>query len=191
MSACEPPQYPWYAAVSGDGLEQGDILRCCPVFQIPPETLRLDTTDVKVEVFERNVIVVSQSCDLVIRHGGKCNLDEVILCPIYSKSELRSDPRFGKEEEWENARKGRFPGYHVLNRCELAAIRMDFMLVDLRQVYSLPVALVRQLAAAQSPRIRLLPPYREHLSQAFARFFMRVGLPVDIPPFGKRTGRSD
>jgi hypothetical protein len=22
-----------------------------------------------------------------------------------------------------------------------------------------------------------------HLSQAFARFFMRVGLPVDIPPF--------
>jgi hypothetical protein len=24
--------------------------------------------------------------------------------------------------------------------------------------------------------LRLLPPYREHLSQAFARFFMRVGL---------------
>ena len=32
-------------------------------------------------------------------------------------------------------------------------------------------------------RIRLLPPYRELLSQAFARFFMRVGLPVDIPSF--------
>jgi hypothetical protein len=28
---------------------------------------------------------------------------------------------------------------------------------------------------------RLLPPYREHLSQSFARYFMRVGLPVDIP----------
>ena len=25
--------------------------------------------------------------------------------------------------------------------------------------------------------------YREHLSQSFARFFMRVGLPVNIPPF--------
>ena len=25
------------------------------------------------------------------------------------------------------------------------------------------------------------PPYREHLAQAFARFFMRVGLPIDIP----------
>jgi hypothetical protein len=29
-------------------------------------------------------------------------------------------------------------------------------------------------------RFRLLPPYREHLSQAFARFFMRVGLPIPI-----------
>jgi|GEM_PF-2963531 hypothetical protein len=27
---------------------------------------------------------------------------------------------------------------------------------------------------------RLLPPYREHLSQAFDHFFMRVGLPVPI-----------
>jgi hypothetical protein len=25
--------------------------------------------------------------------------------------------------------------------------------------------------------------YREHLSQAFARFFMRVGLPIDIQKF--------
>jgi hypothetical protein len=30
-------------------------------------------------------------------------------------------------------------------------------------------------------RLRLCPPYREHLAQAFARFFMRVGLPSDIP----------
>ena len=28
-----------------------------------------------------------------------------------------------------------------------------------------------------------MPPHREHLSQAFARFFMRVGLPIDIAPF--------
>lgn len=30
--------------------------------------------------------------------------------------------------------------------------------------------------------LRLHPPYREHLSQAFARFFLRVGLAGDIPP---------
>jgi len=38
-------------------------------------------------------------------------------------------------------------------------------------------------AKQKDQRLRLLPPYREHLSQAFARFFMRVGLPSDIPPF--------
>ncbi len=35
--------------------------------------------------------------------------------------------------------------------------------------------------AKQLGRLRLLPPYREHLSQSFARQFMRVGLPIDLP----------
>jgi hypothetical protein len=40
---------------------------------------------------------------------------------------------------------------------------------------------MRQRAVRAGDRLRLLPPYREHLSQAFARYFMRVGLPQDIP----------
>jgi hypothetical protein len=28
-----------------------------------------------------------------------------------------------------------------------------------------------------------MPPYREHLAQAFARYFMRVGLPREAHPF--------
>jgi hypothetical protein len=36
------------------------------------------------------------------------------------------------------------------------------------------------LKARAIPRPQLLPPYREHLSQAFARFFMRVGLPTPV-----------
>ncbi len=31
--------------------------------------------------------------------------------------------------------------------------------------------------------VLLCPPYREHLSQSFAKFFMRVGLPTDVPHF--------
>ncbi len=190
MAVSTGPDYPWYAAVSGDELEQGDILLRCPVFQIPAEAESPATTTVQVDVFERNAIVMSQSCDLAIRDDGRCNLDEVILCRVYFKDELRSHPRFGKQDQWEMARKGRLPAYHVLNKCDLSEISKDFaadfMLVDLRQVYSLPVPLVRQLARNQNPRVRLLPPYREHLSQAFARFFMRVGLPVDVPPFTKQ-----
>jgi hypothetical protein len=39
------------------------------------------------------------------------------------------------------------------------------------------------LSKRNGKRLRLLPPYREHLSQAFARFFMRIGLPVHIDLF--------
>ena len=39
---------------------------------------------------------------------------------------------------------------------------------------------LKAFTITQAHRLRLLPPYREHLSQAFARYFMRVGLPVDI-----------
>ena len=33
------------------------------------------------------------------------------------------------------------------------------------------------------PRGRLQSPFLEHLSQAFARFFMRIGLPSTVPEF--------
>jgi hypothetical protein len=75
------------------------------------------------------------------------------------------------------------PGYHLLNRCELSGLEHDFLVVDCRSLFGVPLSVVKELASAQSPRVRLLPPYREHLAQAFARFFMRVGLPVDVPPF--------
>ncbi|HET6574322.1 MAG TPA: hypothetical protein VFG68_12000 [Fimbriiglobus sp.] len=55
--------------------------------------------------------------------------------------------------------------------------------VDVRQLFSLPIGFVRKRVGLAGHRLRLLPPYREHLAQAFARYFMRVGLPIDIPPF--------
>ncbi len=57
------------------------------------------------------------------------------------------------------------------------------LVVDFRQIYSLPVAYLRRHAGGLGSRWRLQSPYREHFSQAFARFFMRVGLPTAIPSF--------
>jgi hypothetical protein len=48
---------------------------------------------------------------------------------------------------------------------------------------SLPVAYLANHAGQQGDRWRLQSPYLEHFSQAFARFFMRVGLPVQIPEY--------
>jgi len=57
---------------------------------------------------------------------------------------------------------------------------MRLTIVDFHEVYTAPTNVVREFALRTGKRLRLLPPYREHLAQAFARFFMRVGLPVDI-----------
>jgi hypothetical protein len=83
----------------------------------------------------------------------------------------------------ESLRRGYLPGYHLLNKCEIDGFQTDYLIVDFRNVYSVPFDFIVELAKKRGKRLRLLPPYREHLSQAFARFFMRVGLPVDIPPF--------
>ncbi len=88
-------------------------------------------------------------------------------------------------ETLEEARKGRLPNIHLIGACPYVGFEREIRIVDFKRVYSLPVKYVRNRARL-SKRLRLLPPYREHLSQSFARFFMRVGLPVDIPPFKKK-----
>jgi hypothetical protein len=55
--------------------------------------------------------------------------------------------------------------------------------INFREIYSLPIGYLQQHAVALGPRWRLQSPFLEHFSQAFARFFMRVGLPSTIPPF--------
>jgi len=176
--------YPWYTVTCGSDLEQGDILLDCPVFEIPIDYEDEDK-GVDVVVNYQNAIIMTQSCDLAVRDNGQSKVDSVLLCPIYFKEYFleSKDKTFGKNNGWENVRKGNSPGFHILNKCDIENHRLDFMLVDLRRAYSLKIELVRKVAESQGERIRLLPPYREQLSQAFARFFMRVGLPLDLPPF--------
>jgi hypothetical protein len=125
---------------------------------------------------------MSQSCDLALRPNGKPKIEQVILCPVHEKSEVDEQGGFSAQR-WEDARKGKLPRYHLLNHCELTDHKSDCRLIDLGNVFSLPFTLISQVAKERGDRIRLNSPYREHMSQAFARFFMRVGLPVDIRPF--------
>ena len=171
--------YPWYRIVGGDEIEQGDIFENCPVFS-PPPTLTLDSLETATFGWEeRDVIVMSQTCDLV---KGREKVTEVLLCAVWNRSELTTGDYLATDRGMEDARRGNLPAYHVLNRCSLPDFDREYRIVDFRRVYSLPIDFLRSLAL-KGGRIQLLPPYREHLSQVFARFFMRVGLPVDVPPF--------
>jgi hypothetical protein len=174
------PAYPWYAIVQGDEIEQGDIFEHCPVF-LPPDDLAdhdLNTAEFRWE--ERDLIVLSQTCDLV---KGREKVIDVLLCAVWNRSEFTSG-HLATARGMEDARRGSLPGFHIIAANEgPMSFEREVRVVDFRRVYSLPISFLRRFATDQEDHLRLLPPYREHLSQAFARFFMRVGLPVDIPPF--------
>lgn len=178
MSRC----YPWYDVVASDvGLLQGDMVRECPYVMPTPEVTdgRAKDRVHDVEVSTYNVIVMSQSCDLVQR-----KVAQVLVCPFRDLTDFAHSESFYRSPKNKNAlRKGNVVGYHLLNRCTINEFETDYLVVDFRNVFGVPFAFLCDLARGRDKRLRLLPPYREHLSQAFARFIMRVGLPVDIPSF--------
>jgi hypothetical protein len=173
------PHYAWYALVTDDSLEQGDFLFSCRVLEpeFVPASAPGTELDIQAVVREYDVLILSQSCDLV--HG---KLETVLVCPHWPIDDL-DQPGVRTPKDREEIRRGNVPGLHMLGACELASRSSPIRVANFRQVFGLPLDYCEQEARRQSPRLRLLPPYREHLAQAFARFIMRVGLPVDIPAF--------
>ena len=175
-------EFPWYSVVDGNSLEQGDIFTELPVF-VPDVSSELieeasvegATPNVPFDTISIDVIVVTQSCDL-----ENDKIDTVILCPIWQIDDLRRVPGFGKDR-LESMRKGNDPAWHLINKFDEPERAISA--VEFKRIHTIPKQALQNFAAKQDVRVRLRPPYREHLSQSFARYFMRVGLPVGIPSF--------
>ena len=189
---------PWYAiAEASTPITQGDIIMNCPVagwkeapLTIKPDSAPEEILKMSVDILQIDTIVMTQACDL---EQGK--VQYVILCPHYALDEYREQWEIAMREQsqnptnkaWErhieNVRQGMIWNLSMLNAYDGDVLKMDIRIVDFREVFSLPRNFLEDWLSYQGARLRLLPPYREHLSQAFARFFMRVGLPIDIPRF--------
>jgi len=172
-------EYPWYEAVEGEDLCQGDLLVDFEV--LLPRTLTADDTgQAPAEYKAFDLVIMTQTCDIV---QGK--VESLLLCPRWDLWSFVDEAK-KRGENWgkgirEDLRRGNLPGYHLLNDASQDGIRVQLGIVDFHEVYTAPTNLVGEFARSAGKRLRLLPPYREHLAQASARFFMRVGLPVDIP----------
>jgi hypothetical protein len=69
----------------------------------------------------------------------------------------------------------------ILNPLSVTGLEFEHRIVEFHEVFTVPREFLESLLAARGRiRPRLLSPSREHLSQAFARYFMRVGLPVPV-----------
>lgn len=174
------PVRPWWNPTEGQSLAQGDYLPACLVPFFEPDFGDGNGAQV-VPVKEYDCIVLTQSCDL---ENDKAPL--VALCPIYPITEYeKENAQLSRKGEWERVRQGRIEGLHMLASPSEPGQNRSCLVVDFRQIYSLPIEYLKEHAVSLGHRWRLCPPYLEHFSQAFARFFMRVGLPSSIPSFPK------
>ena len=168
-----PEENSWYERITDSStLMQGDLIQNCP-FVIPPEDMS-EGSNRQVDIIKYKVAILSQSCDLEWE-----KIDKVLVCPYATLTEMEEAYRqFRNPDFKESIKRGYQPPYLLLNELE-----GNFLLIDFREVYSVPLKTLKDIARANSVRWRLKPPYREYLSQNFAKFFMRVGLQDAIPAF--------
>ncbi len=185
----------WYEIVGPEiSLTQGDMIFDCPLLAWQDNTLRLEGAD-ESEVLksaangiQADVVVMTQACDL-----EQEKVENVILCPHVDldeyfaawKSNMKSAGQKPTDKAWRSRCNNICNGYiwnlTMLNDCQTKGSNIGVRIVDFSEVFTVPRSFLESLLKQREhSRFRLLPPYREHLSQAFARFFMRVGLPVPI-----------
>lgn len=168
----------WWNQVDGAELFQGDFLPRCLIPFFHPDYGATDKTE-HVPVKEYDCIVLTQTCDL---EHGKAPL--VALCPVFPISKYEKvNTGFQKKGAWERVRMGKVEGLHLLASMDDPEANRACLVANFREIYSLPIEYLQEHAKNLGRRWRLQSPYLEHFSQAFARFFMRVGLPSAIPSF--------
>jgi hypothetical protein len=172
-------KYDWYGLVGDNSLSQGDIFPEYPLYTpvasaIGGTDYNADTIPVRRDIYD--IVVLSQSCDL-----ERPKVRNVLVCPIQEFGQAVDTENSGiKKKDFEQIRKGYRPAYHLLEGCELDSHEFEAMLINFGMIATTHYDTLKAFAGDSGERVRLLPPYREHLSQAFARFIMRVGLPQDI-----------
>jgi hypothetical protein len=167
----------FWLTVNGAALQQGDYLINCPVPALPENFDETEAQTISFAVYD--LVVMTQSCDLENKKA-----EFVALCPIYPLVDFEKfNIAFAIKGKWEEVRKGRIEGLHLLGSPNDPSNNRESRVVDFREIYSLPFDFLSKHAEQQGDRLRLHSPFLEHFSQSFARFFMRVGLPSAIPPF--------
>lgn len=175
-------EYPWFELQENSAdITQGDIIKGCPVPILKEFDISEEGQNVQAEIATIDGIVLTQACDI-----ANNKVDNIILCAITSKNEFERIQRsIGKGEKEikkniDGIIKGQQNAYHIINDYKSEEFSQDYYIINFKDIFSVPVDVACAIAKKNGKRLRLCPPYREHLSQAFARYFMRVGLPINI-----------
>jgi hypothetical protein len=165
----------WYEIVDDDSLEQGDIL-------LSVRTPRaLVSKDGQLEVLDGSggYIILSQTCDL-----ENDKVREVLLASIISYQQLAHEiGGIARSSKFREAViQGTDISYFLLHEFT-ATPKLEWSLANFHQLRLADISSCRRQVVELGPRLRMVPPYKEHLAQSFGRYMMRVALPQTAHAF--------
>ncbi|MFC2056243.1 hypothetical protein ACFLTO_01585 [Chloroflexota bacterium] len=162
-------KFPWYEVITGENkIEQGDILEDW-IVRVPD----IETSEIVEQNFA--LMVMTQTCDI------EDGISHLIFCPVWTIEQISEEqPTFKKDATIGNLIRGRIIGFYPINRSNDEGFIRPWRIIQFQRIIEIATNDVVSREQINIPRLRLLPPYRESISQAFARYFMRVGLPIPV-----------
>jgi hypothetical protein len=150
-------------------VDQGDLVENCPVaFVTGFDPAQMDAVEFGCEM--RRVVVMTQTCDLANRKTTLATVavthDAHVLVErgLLTTADVRGPVRAARVYGW----------YFLPASSEHS---LPEMVVDFRQIFSVPLDLLTTLCRHGHRRSRIEVPYREHLARHFAETYGRIGLP--------------
>jgi hypothetical protein len=173
-------------------LTQGDVICECPLLKWDiGDAVDAESKSIEERLFQSakgfkaDVIVMTQACDL-----EQDKVADVVLCPCRKLSAYKKTWEAAQNAKhqtpspkaWaalcKTIRDGFIWNLFLMDLMQEGEVTCEHQIVDFQHIHTVPrVFLDALLLEREAKRLRLLSPYREHLSQSFARYFMRVGLP--------------
>lgn len=172
-------------------------LYCNIILVVPGGTLRFDK--IPISTLEMPyAVAMSQECDLVQDNKARATdpsqkpapddkvVPSVLICPGYQSSLFREGRHLeglGMKMEkytskpWAVIKSNSNPRFHFM--CQWAPFHVPELVVDFKHFQTIPTEVLRNAYGGEEHHIaRLACPYREELSQRFASYLARIGVPV-------------
>jgi hypothetical protein len=156
--------------VATEALDQGDLIDNCPIVEVAAFDLDRPNQPL-VECAAHRAVVLTQTCDLANQKTQRATValvyeaQQLVEQGLVKASDVRGPIRSGRVFGW----------YFLPSHRDLG---LEESVVDLRQVHTIPLAILHALCQAGHRRARIEPLFREHLAKHFADTFSRIGLPL-------------
>jgi len=150
-------------------IDQGDIIRGCPLVRLV-ESASSPTLPLRIRWGRERVIVLSQTCDL-----AQDKVTQVVVAVAIPAAEIVARGELKAADVRGTIRAGRVFGWYFLPKDD--DLQLPELIVDLRQLHTVPRAILDQLCRNGERDGRIRTPWREHLAKHFADTYSRIGLP--------------